>query len=89
MFYIYSKPACPYCDQAKALLESKGLAYEEIMLDVGQLKQEDKQYIDRTDLLALFPGARTVPQIVKRVELERTHIGGFDQLRKYLSEKYS
>jgi glutaredoxin len=27
---IYSKEWCPYCKKAKALLDSKGLAYHEI-----------------------------------------------------------
>ncbi|MDJ0805250.1 MAG: glutaredoxin domain-containing protein [Gammaproteobacteria bacterium] len=27
---VYSKSWCPYCNKAKALLKSKGLAYEEI-----------------------------------------------------------
>jgi glutaredoxin 3 len=80
MFTVYSKPACPFCDQAKALLTQKGLPFQVIMLDVGQPKVEGQQYIQRADLLALFPYARTVPQIID----EREHIGGFAELRKWL-----
>lgn len=28
---IYTKPYCPYCDRAKALLDRKGAAYNEIV----------------------------------------------------------
>ena len=30
---IWSKYHCPYCDQAKALLNMKGIAFEEIKID--------------------------------------------------------
>lgn len=77
MFTIYSKPACPACDQAKAFLNQKGLSYSEVILDVGQPQLEGKTYIGRTDLLAKFPMARTVPQITKGND----HVGGLQELR--------
>lgn len=81
MFTVYSKPACPFCDQAKMLLTSKGLAYEEKILDVGQPKLEGKQYVTKEQLLAAAPGARTVPQILDGNEL----IGGFTELKQWLT----
>jgi glutaredoxin 3 len=51
---IYSKKNCPYCVRAKALLDRKGLAYEEI--DV-----EGKD--DLRIWLAEASGQKTVPQI--------------------------
>lgn len=77
MYTVYSKPACPACDQAKALILAKGLSYEEIVLDVGQPKVEGRSYITRTALLEKFPTARTVPQIMYRDD----YIGGIAELR--------
>jgi len=81
MYTVYSKPACPYCDAAKQLLQSKGLDFEVINLDVGQPKLEGEQYISRNDLLALIPTARTMPQIIG----PEGYIGGYTELRASLS----
>ena len=67
---VWSKTACPYCDQAKALLNLKGIEYEERNIMNGW---------DREDLLAAVPGARTVPQIF----LDDQLIGGFTELKKH------
>lgn len=80
MYTVYSKPACPHCDQAKALLTAKGLDFTEVVLDMNQPKIDGKLYISRTELLEKFPAARTVPQIV----LGDQHIGGFTDLRQSL-----
>ena len=82
MFTIYSKPACTYCDQAKGLLESKGLTFQELILDVGQVKDPSKTYTTVNQLKQRVPDARTVPQIFKGDEL----IGGFDALKLHLSK---
>jgi glutaredoxin len=68
---VWSKPACPYCDQAKALLKMKGIEYEEKIIGDGYLKE---------DLLEAVPGARSVPQIFLDGEL----VGGFPELKKRL-----
>ena len=68
---VYSKYFCPYCDQAKALLESKGIKYEERKIGDGYTKE---------DLLAAVPNARSVPQIF----LDDTLIGGFTELKQHL-----
>jgi glutaredoxin len=83
MITIYSKPACTHCDQAKALLKSKGIAFEEIHLDVGQAKTADAKYISRQSLLEKFPTARTMPQITD----EGVYIGGFSELKSYFAER--
>ena len=74
MLTVYSKTVCPYCVQAKALLESRGIEYEERNINNGW---------DKEDLLAAVPGARTVPQIFLDEEL----VGGFNELRKHFSTK--
>lgn len=68
---IWSKYNCPYCDQAKALLEKKGIKFQERKIGDGYTKE---------DLLEAVPTARTVPQIFLDGEL----IGGFTELRKHL-----
>ena len=65
---IYSKPACPFCVQAKALAERKGYELTYKMLD------ED---FSREDLMETFPTARTFPQIV----VNGDKIGGFTEFK--------
>jgi glutaredoxin 3 len=64
---VYSTRWCGYCVRAKTLLESRGLAYEEIVLD------EDPQF--RQTLFDLT-GGWTVPQVV----IDGTPIGGYAEL---------
>jgi glutaredoxin 3 len=80
MYTIYGKPNCTYCEQAKALLESKNLPFEYIHLDVGQPKVYGVAYISRDELLSRIPGARTMPQVLQNNEL----IGGFRELQQRL-----
>jgi glutaredoxin 3 len=58
---------CGYCHRAKALLESKGVAFEQIMVDADP---EQRRRMQR------LTGARTVPQIF----IHGHHVGGCDQL---------
>jgi glutaredoxin 3 len=68
---IWSKYHCPYCDQAKALLNQKGIQFEEKKIGDGYTRE---------DLLEAAPNARTVPQIF----LDDKLIGGFTELRQHL-----
>jgi len=70
---LWSKYQCTFCDQAKQLLESKGIAYEERKIGDGYTREE---------LLEAVPTARAVPQIF----LDEEYIGGFNELRKKLNE---
>ena len=70
---IWSKYNCPYCDQARALLDQRGIVYEERKIGDGWTRE---------DLLEAVPTARTVPQIF----LEDKLIGGFTELRQYLTQ---
>jgi glutaredoxin len=69
---VWSKYHCPYCDQAKALLKMKGIAFEEKKIGDGYTKE---------DLLEAVPSARTVPQIFIEDEL----VGGFIELKARLN----
>ena len=68
---VWSKDACPFCVQAKALLEARGIEYEE--------RNVSKNWT-REQLLEAVPTARTLPQIF----LDEVHIGGFTDLRSHL-----
>ena len=70
---VWSKDSCPFCVQAKALLESKGIEYEERNVSQGWTREQ---------LLEAVPTARTLPQIFLDEEL----VGGFTELRKKLTE---
>lgn len=64
---VYSKQLCPYCDDAKALLKSKGLEYEEIDCSFST---------EKTQEMIMRSGRQTYPQIF----FESKHIGGCDDL---------
>jgi glutaredoxin 3 len=65
---IYSKTTCPYCIRAKRLLDSKGLTYEEHVIDFGG---EGRQ-----EMIQRSGGRTTVPQIF----IGGRHVGGCDDL---------
>ena len=69
---VWSKDQCPYCDQAKALLKSRNIEFEE---------RNVSQDWTREQLLEAVPNARTVPQIFLDEEL----VGGFNELRTRLT----
>jgi len=69
---VWSKDQCPYCVQAKSLLESRGIEYEERNVSKDWTKEQ---------LLEAVPTARTLPQIF----LGEEHVGGFNELRKKLT----
>ncbi|MDF3933573.1 glutaredoxin 3 [Pseudomonas citronellolis] len=64
---IYTTAWCPYCIRAKALLDKKGVAYEEVGVDgKPDLRAEMTRKAGRT----------SVPQIW----IGSTHVGGCDDL---------
>ncbi|WP_340315490.1 glutaredoxin 3 [Rhizorhabdus argentea] len=65
---IYTKAFCPYCSRAKALLEVKGVAFDEYDISSGGPK--------RAEMLQRANGGYTVPQIF----IDGNHIGGCDDI---------
>lgn len=65
---IYTKPYCPYCHDAKALLAGKGVAFDEI--DIQAKPAERDAMIKRAG------GRSTVPQIF----IGEKHVGGCDDI---------
>lgn len=70
-YVIKSKPGCPYCDKAKALIEQTGEQMIEQVyathLEIANFKGE---------------GFKTFPQIFHKGQ----YIGGHDELVRYLAE---
>lgn len=65
---IYTKPGCPYCTSAKALLDRKGVHFTEI---VASNDPEKKQ-----EMIQKSGGRMTFPQVF----VGDNHIGGSDDL---------
>ena len=59
---------CPYCGEAKALLDRKGVDFTEVEID--------KEPQRRLEMLERSGGRRTVPQVF----IGATHVGGCDEL---------
>lgn len=70
---VITRKGCPHCARAKKLLESKGLAYEEIVTGEGVTSRS----------VRAISGRSTVPQIF----IGGKHIGGADDLEKYFAGK--
>ena len=79
---MYSGTPCSRCDEAKALLKSKNIEFNEI--NVWEKKENAKEMLQRTN------GARTIPQIFiedhyigsKEELIEANRTGELDQLIK-------
>jgi glutaredoxin-like protein len=70
---VFTRPGCPHCAHAKALLEAHGMQYEEITLD--------RSVTSRT--LRAVAGADTVPQVY----VGGRHIGGADDLEAWFKQQ--
>jgi glutaredoxin 3 len=64
---MYATSWCGYCGRARRLLQSKGVAFEEIDVDVERSARAE---------MTARSGRRTVPQIF----IGETHVGGSDEL---------
>jgi len=73
MIEIYGKAQCPFCDQAKALCEQRQYNYKYFQLGTD---------FDREEILSMFPGAKTFPQI----KVNGKKIGGWSDFPQYLEE---
>ena len=64
---VYGTARCPFCVRARALLDSKGIEYQDIRLEQQPQRREEMERLSRR---------RTVPQIF----IDGVHIGGCDEL---------
>lgn len=71
---IYSKSACPQCDQAKMLLKTRSIDFKEIKID------------DEAERLAFFekcgPSVRQMPQVF----INNQRVGGLAGLQAALAQ---
>ncbi len=74
-FILYTKNFCPYCTRAKDLLKSRKFLYKEIDVQNNP---------DIRELLVMTTGMKTVPQIFDCRDEKNKHVGGYDNLVKYL-----
>ena len=65
---VYSTDPCPYCLQAKALLNKRGIAFEEITLARDPAGRDE--LIERT-------GYFTFPQVI----IDGNVVGGYSELK--------
>ena len=73
---MYTTAVCPFCVRAKKLLETKGVDISKIVeIRVDMEPEKREEMIKKT-------GRKTVPQIW----IDKTWIGGFDDLAKCDSE---
>ena len=72
---VYSKPACQFCDKAKALLTQLKIEYTEKVVTKDISFEELFKELGKT--------VRTIPQIV----IDENHIGGFNELREHFVDK--
>jgi glutaredoxin 3 len=76
MITVYGRPQCPFCDQAKALLENRGVEYTYV--DITKQPQAREMLVEA--------GFRSVPQIYNNA----THIpGGFQGLAGMSDEEFN
>jgi glutaredoxin 3 len=66
---VYSTDYCGYCVRAKDLLQRKGVAFKEVMVDRDP---------EQRKIMEQRCGCRTVPQIF----IGETHVGGYHDLRQ-------
>lgn len=74
MVTIFTKDNCVYCTNAKTLLASRGVPFNEQKLGEDFTKEF---------LLEQFPSVRTFPVIV----IDGFNIGGFNELKEYLDRE--
>jgi len=75
MFKVYSTSWCSYCNKAKGLLQTLKKPFKEFDIDTAE----------NFDLLVEELGytPRTIPQVF----YNDTHLGGYEELKKYLEDK--
>jgi len=78
MLTVYTKYDCPFCDRAKALLESKGVPYRTINV---QDDPDSKEFL-------MDQGLRSVPQIFDGTTLLPGGFQGLDGKPQEFFEQY-
>jgi glutaredoxin-like protein len=69
---VFSREGCPYCARAKGLLHDADIQFEELVLN--------RDFSEST--IRAVSGVSTVPQVF----INGDHIGGSEELERYLNE---
>lgn len=72
-FTVYTRPGCPYCDQVKQVLSSKGYSFREYVLG---------NHFEKTQFYSEFGQGATFPQVL----MNDTKLGGCTDTVRYLRE---
>lgn len=76
---VYSKAACRHCRQAKALLEQRGIPYEDRPIGLRYTGENVREHCLRLNENAQVA---TVPQIILITDTgEERYVGGYTDLR--------
>jgi len=70
---MITRPGCPFCSKAKAILTENGMCFEEIVLSKDASLRS----------VRAITGQETVPQVF----IDGKHIGGTEALQAYLQQK--
>ena len=80
MYKVFSKPACVYCDKAKALLSKLNIPYEEYKLSSGMSGGDGEYEVTIEQMFEMIgKQVRSMPQIMS----DDKHIGGYTDLREH------
>lgn len=74
--YGYNDGSCPWCDQAKVLIQSRGHGLW--FYDIKEQPWKDRFFAERSDV------PRTVPQVYEWTPEGEVYVGGYTDLTKYL-----
>jgi glutaredoxin len=69
---VYSKPECPWCDKAKALLAEYNFTYQEMILNKDYTKEDLQRIVGENSKI-------TVPQVI----IDNRLVGGYEKLLEY------
>ena len=74
---IYTKPSCPYCVRAKALMDQKGISYKEL------------QAVDCRDELIerVKKDTGNEPRTLPQIYLDGEYVGGYTELANLLASE--
>ena len=78
MYKVFTKPSCPYCVKAKALLDKLNIPFEEYKLSTNITGGDGEVTIDQM-FETIGKQVRSMPQIMSSDK----HIGGYTDLREH------
>jgi len=79
-FTIYTRndPPCPYCEGAKLIFQTEGIAYKEIVIG---------RDIQREEFMDTYPDVRTIPLVLIQEDGLFVKVGGYQELKEYVRQK--